>query len=218
VLLMTVGRLAEYRDNETSKHLERVREYARLLATEVKNDSRYSAEVSDEMIEDIYRAAPMHDIGKVGIPDFVLCKPDKLTPDEYRHMQDHCRIGREVLESAVSQTGPVPLLTMCVEIAACHHEKFDGSGYPEGLSGREIPLAARILAVVDAYDAITSKRRYKPATSHEKAVEIICTDAGTHFDPDLIEPFLRCADRFNDIRRTHADADEEALEEALADA
>ncbi len=205
VLLMTVGRLAEFRDNETSKHIERVREYARLLATESKRASRYSEQVTDEMIENIYRAAPMHDIGKVGIPDYILCKPDKLTDEEYRLMQEHCRIGREVVESAVAQTGPVPILTMCATIAASHHEKWDGTGYPEGLSGENIPLPARIIALVDAYDAITSKRRYKDATTHERAVEMIKEDAGTHFDPELIEPFLRCADQFDEIRRINAD-------------
>jgi response regulator RpfG family c-di-GMP phosphodiesterase len=205
VLLMTVGRLAEFRDNETSNHIERVRQYARLLATELKRTSRYSEQVTDEMIENIYRAAPMHDIGKVGIPDSILCKPDKLTDEEYRAMQEHCRIGREVVESAVAETGPVPILTMCATIAASHHEKWDGTGYPEELSGEDIPLPARIIALVDAYDAITSKRRYKEATTHQRAVEIIKEDAGTHFDPELIEPFLRCAEQFDKIRRTNAD-------------
>ncbi len=215
VLLMTVGRLAEYRDNETSKHLERVREYSRLLAEELKIDSCYSDKITDETIENIYRAAPMHDIGKVGIPDYILCKPAKLTDMEYDIMKRHCQIGREVLQSAITRTGPVPLLQMCVDIAASHHERFDGKGYPDRLKGSEIPLAARILALVDAYDAITSKRRYKEATDHERAVAIIRKDAGAHFDPELIEPFLRCADRFDEIRRSHADADLEPVELAM---
>lgn len=205
VLLMTVGRLAEYRDNETSLHLERVCEYARILTTELHRDSKYAGEIGDGMIEDIYLAAPMHDIGKVGIADDILCKPGKLTDDEYGVMQRHCAIGREVLEPAMARTGPVPLLKMCVEIASSHHERWDGNGYPEGLAGEDIPLAARIIALVDAYDAITSRRRYKEAASHEKAVRIIQEDAGKHFDPHLIEPFLRCADAFNEVRRTHED-------------
>lgn len=214
VLLMTVGRLSEFRDNETSNHLERVREFARILTVELGRSSRYSDQITEGMIEDIYRAAPMHDIGKVGIPDHILCKPDKLTPQEYQIMQEHCRIGREVLESAVDKTGPVPLLNMCVQIASSHHEKFDGSGYPNGLAGEDIPLAARIIALVDAYDAITSRRRYKDPMSHARAVEIIRSDSGPHFDPDLLEPFLRCADQFDRIRKTHADVIDEVPEMA----
>ncbi len=224
VLLMTVGRLAEYRDNETSKHLERVREYARLLATEVKSMSKYSNEVSDRFVEDIFNAAPMHDIGKVGIPDNILCKPDKLNDNEYTIMKQHCRIGREVLQSALAETGPVPLLRMCADIASSHHEKYDGTGYPDGLRGEEIPLESRIIGLVDAYDAITSRRRYKDPISHERAVEIIRSDSGTHFDPELLAPFLRCADRFDEIRRAHLDdlaetpARSEDGEEPAADA
>lgn len=205
VLLMTVGRLAEFRDNETSLHLERVREYARVLATRLQSTARFQPMVDDEFVENLYRAAPMHDVGKVGVPDHVLCKPDKLTPDEYRAMQRHCQIGRDVLQSAMTRTGPVPLLKMCVEIASSHHERYDGNGYPDGLQGDAIPLSARIIALVDAYDAITSKRRYKPATSHERALEIVRSERGKHFDPDLVEAFLGCADEFDAIRRQHSD-------------
>ncbi len=207
VLLMTLGRLAEFRDDETGGHLERVRLYARVLAHELKTSPGYEDAVSDEFVENIHRAAPMHDIGKVGVPDEILCKPGKLTPDEYRQMKEHCRIGREVIESAMAKTGPVPILRRCVEIAASHHERWDGSGYPEGLAGERIPLSARIIALVDAYDAITSKRRYKDAQEHQKAVGIVRAEAGKHFDPGLIEPFLRCADEFDRIRGVHSDVD-----------
>ncbi len=207
VLLMTVGRLSEFRDNETCNHLERVREYARLLAAELGASPKYAHIVNEQFIEDIHRAAPMHDIGKVGIADDILCKPGKLTEEEFTAMKEHCAIGRKVIESAMAKTGPVPILQMCVEIAGSHHERYNGSGYPDGLAGTEIPLPARIIALVDAYDAITSKRRYKDEREHGDAVETIRADAGTHFDPELIQPFLNCADDFDRIRRAHSDCE-----------
>ncbi len=215
-LLMTVGRLAEFRDNETSNHLERVCTFSRILATELQRDSKYSDIVTDKFIDDLSRAAPMHDIGKVGIADQILCKPGKLTPEEFDEMKQHCRIGREVLESALDKTGPVPILTMCVEIASHHHERFDGNGYPDQLVGEKIPLSARIIALVDAYDAITSRRRYKDPMSHARAVDIIESEAGKHFDPDLVAPFLRCAKEFDSIRAEHADASMEMEESPIA--
>lgn len=205
VLLMTVGRLAEFRDNETGNHLERVRLYAGALARELQASSRYQDVVNEEFIENLVRAAPMHDIGKVGIPDEILCKPGKLTATEYRLMKEHCRIGRDVIKSAMAKTGPVSILKMCMDIAASHHERWQGDGYPEGLAAEDIPLSARIIALVDAYDAITSNRRYQSARRHEEAVEVIRSESGKHFDPSLVEPFLRCVDTFDRIRRSHGD-------------
>ncbi len=208
VLLMTVGRLSEYRDNETGNHLERVRLYARVLTRELQSDPEYRETVNEEFIENIHRAAAMHDIGKIGVPDEILCKPGKLTADEYRSMQDHCRIGRDVIESAMTKTGRVPILMMCMEIAGSHHERWQGDGYPDGLAGEAIPLSARIIALADAYDAITSKRRYKDASGHDQAVEIIRSDAGEHFDPTLVDAFLRCAGEFDEIRDANADIEQ----------
>ncbi len=205
VLLMTVGRLAEFRDNETGNHLERVREYARVLAGELMGSLSHEHLVNHEFIDDIHRAAPMHDIGKVAVADQILCKPGKLTAEEFTVMKTHCDIGRSVIESAMARTGPVPILKMCVEIAGSHHERFDGRGYPDGLKGDEIPLSARIIGIVDAYDAITSNRRYQRARDHDEAVATIEADAGSHFDPGLIQPFLNCADEFNRIRQAHGD-------------
>jgi response regulator RpfG family c-di-GMP phosphodiesterase len=215
VLLMTVGRLAEFRDNETGTHLERVREYARLLATELQRDSAYSDLVTDEFVSDIYRAAPMHDIGKVGVPDSILCKPAKLTDEEFRTMKEHCRIGCEVIGSAVTKTGPLPILTMCREIAESHHERWDGNGYPNRLSGEKIPLSARIIAIADAYDAITSARRYKGAKTHDEAIDIICADAGKHFDPEIVKPCLRIANQFDEIRELHRDPDDATTQDRV---
>lgn len=204
-LLLTVGQLAEYRDNETSNHLNRVSQYARILAIEMQHTPEFEGIVTDEFVDHLHRAAPMHDIGKVGVPDVILCKPDKLTEEEFAQMKEHCRIGRDVLQSAIAQTGPVPILQMCLDIAYCHHERYNGSGYPRGISGTDIPLAARVIALVDAYDAITSRRRYKPAIPHDRAVTIIREERGKHFDPAIVDQFLHCEAEFNRVREEYVD-------------
>jgi putative two-component system response regulator len=147
----------------------------------------------------------MHDIGKVGISDDILTKPGKLTDEEYQIMKTHTDIGRRVLSQALDPAHPVPLLRMCIDIAYCHHERYDGTGYPRRMAGDRIPLAARIIALVDAYDAITSQRRYKAAKSHEQAVEIIRCETGKHFDPVLVAAFLRCHEQFAEFRARNDD-------------
>lgn len=209
VLLQTLGHLAEYRDEETTMHLERVTKASRVLAEEVGRKGPYASEVTDEFIEHLVQAAPMHDIGKVGVPDEILTKPGALTDEEFQIMKTHTDIGRRVLSRAVDPTLPVPLLQMCIEIAHCHHERFDGNGYPRRLSGRNIPLAARIIALVDAYDAITSRRCYKEAKSHGEAVDIIRADSGEHFDPVIVDAFLSCSERFAEIREHFDDSHEQ---------
>ena len=211
VLLRTVGHLSEYRDEETRHHLGRVTEMSRTLAHAMQGNSPYSAQVTSEFVESLVHAAPMHDIGKVGISDEILTKPGKLTAAEFETMKTHTDIGRRVLSEALDHRHPVPLLQMCVDIAYCHHERWDGGGYPQGLSGEEIPLAARIISLVDAYDAITSKRRYKDARSHEEAMEIIREDSGRHFDPTVVDAFFGCHEAFDEIRARHADEMEPAL-------
>jgi putative two-component system response regulator len=151
----------------------------------------------------------MHDIGKVGIPDDILTKPGKLTDEEFQIMKTHTDIGRRVLSQALDPAHPVPLLQMCVDIAYCHHERFDGTGYPRRIAGAEIPLSARIIALVDAYDAITSRRRYKEAKSHDAAMSIIQSEAGQHFDPAIVAAFLRCGDRFDAVRARYDDTNAE---------
>lgn len=200
VLLTTVGRLAEYRDEETTQHLERVTLMARILGSELKRSGVKDPTVTDEFIDSLVQAAPMHDIGKVGIPDDILTKPGKLTDEEFQIMKMHTDIGRRVLSQALDPTHPVPLLQMCIEIAWCHHERYDGTGYPRRIRGENIPLSARIIAIVDAYDAITSARRYKAAKSHAEAVAIIRGDAGKHFDPVLVNSFLACNEQFDEVR------------------
>ncbi len=200
ILLQTVGHLAEYRDEETTRHLERVAVMARILAEQLSKTGPYADEITDEYVDLLFQAAPMHDIGKVGIPDDILTKPGKLTDEEFQIMKTHTDIGRRVLTKAFDPANPVPLLRLCIDIAYCHHERFNGKGYPRRLKGDAIPLAARIIALVDAYDAITSKRRYKKAKPHEQAVEIIRAESGAHFDPEIVDAFLLCHERFSAVR------------------
>ncbi len=204
-LLLTVGRLSEYRDEETGLHLERVQEYARILSRQLAKNAKFKDAVTPTFIDNLSQAAPLHDLGKVGIPDEILNKPGKLTDEEFQIMKTHTTIGRHTLMLAMAETGPNPLLEMCVDIAYCHHERYDGRGYPRGIAGEEIPLAARIISLVDAYDAITSQRCYKPAVPHNRTVEIIRNDAGTHFDPDVAASFLEVAEAFDVVRAAKAD-------------
>ncbi len=215
VLLQTVGHLAEYRDEETTRHLERVTKMASILARQLQREGPCAASVTDDFIESLVQAAPMHDIGKVGIPDDILTKPGKLTAEEFEIMKTHTEIGRRVLSRALDAAFPVPLLQMCIDIAYCHHERYDATGYPRGVSGEGIPLAARVIALVDAYDAITSERRYKRAQPHQVAVEIVRSEAGKHFDPVLVDAFLQCHAQFDEVRATHAER-RKSLEPALA--
>ncbi len=200
VLLQTVGHLAEYRDEETTQHLSRVSRMAGLLATEAQTEGPYASVITNDFIDQLVQAAPLHDIGKVGVPDEILTKPGKLTDAEFEIMKTHTEIGRRVLSQALDPAHPAPILEMCVDIASSHHERFNGKGYPNGLSGDIIPLSARMIALVDAYDAITSERRYSPAKPHDVAVEIIRDEAGAHFDPALVDAFMRCHQQFAFLR------------------
>lgn len=215
VLLATLGHLAEYRDEETTLHLERVSKMSRILAEELRQSVKaeaalpdYASEITDDFIESLVQAAPMHDIGKVGIPDEILTKPGALTEEEFQIMKTHADIGWRVLSRAFDPACPVPLLQMCIDIAHCHHEHYDGTGYPRRLVGDNIPLAARIISLIDAYDAITSRRRYKEAKSHDEAVESIRSESGKHFDPVLVGAFLRCHEQFYDVRERFDDSPE----------
>ncbi len=201
VLLQTVGHLAEYRDEETTLHIERVARMARILGEELHRNSEYAPLITTDFLDILVQAAPMHDIGKVGIPDEILTKPGKLTDEEFQIMKTHTDIGRRVLSQALDPSVRVPLLDMCIDIAYGHHERFNGRGYPRRIAGGDIPLAARIVALVDAYDAITSRRRYKEAKSHADAVEIIREESGQHFDPVLVAAFLRCEEEFSELRQ-----------------
>ncbi len=212
ILLQTVGHLAEYRDEETTLHLARVSKMSGILARQmVKSSPPGGEELTDEWIQMLMQAAPLHDIGKVGIPDEILTKPGKLTNEEFDIMKTHTEIGRKVLSMPLNPSRKLPLLEMCVDIAYCHHERYDGRGYPRGIEGVNIPLAARIITLVDAYDAITSRRRYKKERSHEEAAQIIKSEAGKHFDPQLVAAFLACQNEFDAIRARYEDTLEVAV-------
>ncbi len=200
VLIFSLAKLAESRDPETGAHLERIREYCRILTRQLAESPQFAAQIDADYIESIYLTSPLHDIGKVGVPDHVLLKPGKLNDQEFELMKNHALLGGETLQAAAQLHPNHQYLLMARDIALTHHERFDGTGYPYGLSGNDIPLCGRIVAVADVYDALTSKRVYKPAFSHQKAVDIICEESGSHFDPLIVEAFLTCADTFQKIR------------------
>lgn len=198
--ILGLAKLAEYRDMETGSHLERIREFCKAIAIELQKSPKYSDYISDEYIEDIYNSSILHDIGKVGIPDSVLLKPDKLTEEEFEIIKQHTRLGGEALEVIESQTEGQSFLTIGKEIAYYHHEKWDGSGYPKGLKEESIPLSARIVMLADVYDALTSRRIYKAPIDHEEVKDIILKAKGSQFDPQIVDAFENIADEFNRIR------------------
>ncbi len=189
LIMYAMAKLAESRDNADSSHLENVGKNARMLALSLQFSPKFTKLISNEFADTIEQASPLHDIGKVLIPDRILLKPGKLTPEEMEVMKSHSKIGAETLESIYSMSEKNPALEMAIDIARYHHEKWDGTGYPEGLKGTEIPLAARITAIVDVYDILVSVRCYKSAYTHEEAMKIINDDAGKSFDPDIVEVF-----------------------------
>ncbi len=196
VAIFAMARLAESRDPETGAHLERVRGYSRLLAQYLGGLDKYHDVITPEYARLIYQTSPLHDIGKVGIPDSVLLKPGRLTEHEFEIMKTHTTIGAKTLGAALREFPGVSFLEMGCDIAATHHERWDGEGYPHGLKGEQIPLCGRIVAVADVYDALTTKRIYKPAFTHDTAVSMIRDDSGKHFDPDVVDAFLQNVAKF----------------------
>jgi putative two-component system response regulator len=190
LLIFSLAKLADSRDPETAGHLERIREYSRILADELSHWRKYRDYLDGEYVQLLYLTTPLHDIGKVGIPDNVLLKPGRLTQDEFEIMKQHSVIGARTLEMAVGTHPEAQFLTMAHDIALTHHERYDGRGYPNGLDGESIPLCGRITALADVYDALTSKRVYKPKFTHETARSIILEGRGTQFDPDIVDSFL----------------------------
>lgn len=205
--IFAMSKLAESRDPETGEHLERMREYCRLLSEQLSRMPKYRSIIDREFVENIYAASPLHDIGKVGIEDSVLLKPGPLTDEEWVLMKQHPIIGAETLREVDRQHPGNAFIHTGVEIAEGHHEKWDGSGYPHGRSGNEIPLVARILALGDVYDALTSKRCYKDAFSHEKSRNIIKEGSGSHFDPDVVLAFFETEDEFMKVRTNYKDSE-----------
>jgi len=204
-ILGAIALLAERRDSATGRHVERVTQYALVLAEELRTRGHYRNQIDEAFLLNLRSAAPIHDIGKVSVPDRILLKPDKLTPEERAIMQSHTIVGRDTIRSVRRRIPDVPMLELAEQIACSHHEWFDGSGYPEGRKGNDVPLAARIVTLADVYDAITTRRVYKEAMPHEEAEVIIRNSSGKQFDPVIVEAFVRRIDDFKRLSETLAD-------------
>lgn len=200
VAIFALARLAESRDPETGAHLERVQHYSRLLAQRMAALPNYRDKIDGEFIRLVFITSPLHDIGKVGIPDAVLLKPGPLSAREYSVMKTHVTIGAECLDAALRRYPEARFLQIARDIAATHHEWYDGTGYPNGLKGDDIPLCGRIVALADVYDALTCKRVYKEEFAHDIARSIIIQEAGTHFDPDVVAAFCDVESEFIRVR------------------
>ncbi len=210
VTISALASLAETRDSDTGNHIKRTQHYVKLLAQHLQKNPKFAPFLDDTMIKTLFMSAPLHDIGKVGIPDSILLKPGRFTPEEFEIMKTHTTLGAEAIARAEEDLGfEVKFLKIAKEITLYHQEKFDGSGYPEGLKGEQIPLSARIMAVADVYDALISKRVYKEPVSHEKGVAIMREGRGTHFDPDIFDAFLEIQDTFLEVALRYADAEDE---------
>jgi putative two-component system response regulator len=209
MVIFALAKLAESRDSDTGQHLERVQRYAKKLAEALMENPAYKDEVDSEFVRLVYQTSPLHDIGKVGIPDCVLLKPGRLSDHEFDIMKSHTLMGAHTLDAALREYPTARFLQMARDIAMSHHERWDGLGYPQRLAGTDIPLAARIVAVADVYDALTSKRVYKNSFTHTVAREVILADAGSHFDPDVVKAFEAAETEFLEIRRKYST---EALE------
>ena len=197
--LVSLSNLAEFRDETTGSHIERTREFCRMLATQLGVNSPYAASITPTFIQDIYCAAPLHDIGKVGIPDNILLKSSKLLPEEFEVMKNHVILGALTLQKVLEQYSKNSFVKMGILLTKHHHEKWNGKGYPEGLSGETIPLPARIMALADVYDALRSRRPYKDGFTHEEAVRIICEESEQSFDPVVVDAFLALSKDFDEV-------------------
>jgi adenylate cyclase len=198
-VIQSLAALAETRHHETGGHIQRTRHYMRALAIRLKDHPGFRHYLDDAMVDLLFRLAPLHDIGKVGVPDQILLKPARLSMEEYTEMKKHARYGAETIRMAKNFLGEDSFLHVAEEIASSHHERWDGSGYPQGLRGSEIPIAGRLMAVADSYDAIISPRLYKPAISHPEAIRLIRNLRGIYFDPDVVDAFLDASDEFAGI-------------------
>ncbi|EPJ54434.1 MAG: hypothetical protein OFPI_06810 [Osedax symbiont Rs2] len=205
ICILSLATLAETRDNETGGHIMRTQNYVKALALELRKNRKYTVQLDDNSIELLYKSAPLHDIGKVGIPDSILLKPGKLTDEEFAIMKQHPQIGADALQQAKGESGDSSFLSVALDISLTHHEKWDGSGYPNGLKEEQIPLSGRLMALADVYDALITKRVYKPAFSHEKAKSIIIEGNGSHFDPAVIDAFLKLEQQFIEIANEFSD-------------
>lgn len=216
VTILVMASLAETRDSDTGNHIRRTQHYIKIMAEQLRQHPRFAETLTDAYVDMLFKSAPLHDIGKVGIPDRILLKPGRFTPDEFEIMKTHTTLGFDAIQHAeVSLGTPVAFLDMAKDIALYHQEKWDGSGYPKALAGEDIPLSARLMAVADVYDALISRRVYKEGMPHEKAVGIIAEGRGTHFDPDLVDAFMAAQEIFKAIALRYGD-DDSALQKKAA--
>ncbi|KQN48740.1 two-component system response regulator [Pseudomonas sp. Leaf48] len=217
VAIQAMASLAETRDNETGNHIRRTQHYIKVLAQYLRDHPRFSHFLNEQTIESLFKSAPLHDIGKVGIPDHILLKPGRYTEQEFEIMKTHTTLGRDAIQLAEDRLGfRADFLNLAKEIAYSHQEKWDGSGYPQGLAGDDIPISARLMAVADVYDALISRRVYKAGMPHAQAVEIIRQGRGTHFDPDVCDAFLSCVEQFQAIALRFADTDQDMADKLVA--
>ncbi|MDQ5888233.1 MAG: cyclic di-GMP phosphodiesterase [Pseudomonadota bacterium] len=206
ISIRALARLAEIRDPETGNHILRTQAYVELLARRLQSHPRFAATLSDDYIKLLARSAPLHDIGKVGIPDAILQKPGKLDVEEWEIMKTHARLGAEAIEQAdLDSQKQLAFLTLAREIARWHHERWDGAGYPDGLQGEAIPVSARLMALADVFDALISPRVYKAPIPLAQACEIMRAGRGSHFDPDACDAFLDVFEQMGEIARSHMD-------------
>jgi len=201
VVIFALAKLAESRDEDTGGHLERIRYYSKAVGEALTSFSDAPTELNEKLIDNIFHTSPLHDIGKIGIPDYILLKPGRLDDAEFEYMKQHSKIGFETLNEALQRYPNAEYLKVSAEIARSHHEKYDGSGYPDGLVAEKIPLSARIVALADVYDALVSKRIYKDSFSHDTAKNIILEERGRHFDPKVVDAFLKCEEQFIEIHK-----------------
>ncbi|THG86453.1 two-component system response regulator [Pseudomonas sp. A-1] len=212
VTIEMMASLAETRDNETGNHIRRTQHYVRTLALHLREHPRFADFLTAANIDLLFKSAPLHDIGKIGIPDSILLKPGRLDQREFDVMKTHASLGGEAIARAERLAGrPIPFLSIAKDIAYSHHEKWDGSGYPRGLAGDAIPVAARLMAIADVYDALISSRVYKAPMSHEEAVKIIAAGKASHFDPDVTDAFFAAQASFREIAARYADQPEPAI-------
>jgi putative two-component system response regulator len=210
VTIEAMATLAEWRDPETGAHIKRTQRYVRALADYMAANPKYAPELDANTVELLYLSAPLHDVGKVSIPDSILLKPDRLTDDEFTEMKRHTVRGRDALAAAERKLGGNSFLRLAREIAYGHHERWDGKGYPQGIGGESIPLPARLMALADVYDALTSRRVYKPALPHEEVARMILEGRGGQFAPDVVDAFLELQDEFLKIAQLFQDQEHHA--------
>ncbi len=208
VMLLAMTTLAEQREADSESHILRVQNYVMALADALRKDPVYSDVLTPQYCAVLFRSAPLYDMGSVGVPDRILLKPGRLTADEITIMRTHTTIGHAAIERAEKTLGYAPpVLRVAKELVLSHHEKWDGSGYPRAMAGTDIPVSARILAIADVYDALTSAKVYKDGVAHDKAVQIIFSERGAHFDPNMVDAFIEIQDAFAEIAQRFVDTD-----------